>query len=207
MTLARTNQQLAIRNAASGSAETVPHLDRYQVESLMQKALELGRGDKGERNALLIASMFDSCLRVSEAIGIRPMDLRQTPTGWVVRVLGKGRRTAEVAISTSLVAQLHSYAYKHGIDREARFFPVTPQRVHQFMQEYFSETGIRKPDHVGAVHVLRHSGALERLKATGNPKAVQDQLRHRSAAMTLKYLKTLSAKESLEINQQVDLGW
>ena len=65
----------------------------------------------------------------------------------------------------------------------------------------------RKPEHVGTVHVLRHSGALARLAATGNPKAVQDQLRHKEARMTLRYLKTLSAQESIKIQQDVDSQW
>jgi DNA invertase Pin-like site-specific DNA recombinase len=44
-------------------------------------------------------------------------------------------------------------------------------------------------------------------RATGNPKAVQDQLRHKEAKMTLRYLKTLSSLESLKIQQKVDFGW
>jgi integrase len=71
----------------------------------------------------------------------------------------------------------------------------------------FQEAGLRKPEHVGTVHVLRHSGAIARLEATGNPKAVQDQLRHKEARMTLRYLKTLSAQESLRIQQGVDFRW
>ena len=49
-----------------------------------------------------------------------------------------------------------------------------------------------------------HSGAIEWLKQTGNPKAVQDQLRPKSPLMTMRYLKTLSADESLSIQQKVD---
>lgn len=65
----------------------------------------------------------------------------------------------------------------------------------------------RKPPHVGAVHVLRHSGALERLKDTENLQALQDQLGHSTAKMTLRYMKTLTAEESVRINQQVDFRW
>ena len=75
------------------------------------------------------------------------------------------------------------------------------------MQEAFEKAGIATPEHVGAVHVLRHSGAIARLEQTGNPKALQDQLRHQDARMTLRYLKTVSAKRSLEIQQGVDFGW
>jgi integrase len=71
----------------------------------------------------------------------------------------------------------------------------------------FEKAGIRKPEHVGTVHVLRHSGAIARLAATGNPKAVEDQLRHKEAKMTLRYLKTLSSLEGLKIQQEVDFEW
>ncbi len=69
------------------------------------------------------------------------------------------------------------------------------------------ECGIAKPEHVGAVHVLRHSGALERLRSTGNPKALQDQLGHTNAEMTIRYMKTLSKEETLKIQQGVDFRW
>ena len=49
------------------------------------------------------------------------------------------------------------------------------------------KAGVIKPDGVGSVHVLRHSGVIQRLKRAGNPKAVQDQLRHKSALMTSRY--------------------
>ena len=80
-------------------------------------------------------------------------------------------------------------------------------RVHQIVRRAFDVAGINKPPHVGAVHVLRHSGAIARLEATGNPKSLQDQLLHADARMTLTYLKTVSAKRSLEIQKEVDFRW
>jgi len=75
----------------------------------------------------------------------------------------------------------------------------------------FDKAGIPRPtkerDHVGGVHILRHSGAIERLRLTGNPRATQNQLRHKSALMTMRYLKTLTADESLKIQQGVDFRW
>ena len=54
---------------------------------------------------------------------------------------------------------------------------------------------------------MRHSGALERLRDTGNLRVLQDQLGHATAKMTLRYMKTLTAEESVRINQQVDFRW
>lgn len=58
-----------------------------------------------------------------------------------------------------------------------------------------------KPEHVGWVHVLRHSGAIERLRATRHAPGVQAQLGHKSMLMTLRYMKTLNAEEALEHSQ------
>ena len=112
-----------------------------------------------------------------------------------------------MALSTSLVGQLHAYAYTRVLEPGQRFFPITRGRVHQIVSEAAALAGIAIPEGVGAVHVLRHSGAIARLEQTGNPKALQDQLRHQSAKMTLRYMKTLSAKRSLEIQQSVDFDW
>jgi integrase len=53
--------------------------------------------------------------------------------------------------------------------------------------------------------VLRHSGAIARLAISGNPRAVQEQLRHKSAQMTLRYLKTIGHDEAMRTQQNVDI--
>jgi len=90
-------------------------------------------------------------------------------------------------------------------------FPISRSQCFRVVCDAFDKAGVRRPtrdnDRVGAVHILRHSGAIERLRQTGNPKALQDQLRHKSAQMTLRYLKTVSADESLKIQQGIDFHW
>lgn len=203
----KRNRSLAIRRAQQGSDYSVPHLGLPEIQALAKTAEQAGKGRNAERDRLLIETLFDGCFRVSEALGIRPMDMLQSDIGWTVRIVGKGRKPGEAAISSSLAARLQSYAYRQGVKPTQFFFPITPARAWQIVDRAFRATGIRKPDHVGTVHVLRHSGALARLAATGNPKALQDQLRHSDAKMTLRYMKTLSKMESLRIQQQVDFGW
>jgi integrase len=52
-------------------------------------------------------------------------------------------------------------------------------------------------------HLLRHSDAIERLRQTGNPRALQVHLGHASPFMTMRYLSTITAEEALKIQQQV----
>jgi integrase len=122
--------------------------------------------------------------------------------------MGKGSKPGKVAMSASLAAEIQSYCYRLKIPETARIFPISRSQCFCVVCNAFDQAGVRRPtrdnDHVGAVHILRHSGAIERLRQTGNPKALQDQLRHKSAQMTLRYLKTVSTDESLKIQQQVD---
>ncbi len=198
-----TNRQAIVRSQQSDGGY-VPHLGMSEVMAIAQAA---NKGPNGERDKMLVQTLFDACLRVSEALRLRPRDIKHDNHGWLLELLGKGGKPGIAAISATLAAQLEAYAYRHKLKTEARFFPFTRTRAFQIVEAAMGRAGIAKPDHVGTVHVLRHSGALERLRVTGNPRAVQDQLRHASARMTLRYLKTLSAQESIRIQQEVDLGW
>tara|TARA_Y100000310_G_scaffold255868_1_gene263494 strand:- start:296 stop:853 length:558 start_codon:yes stop_codon:yes gene_type:complete len=185
----------------------VPHLGLEEVQSLAVAATVDALGMNKERDALMIQTLFDGCLRKSEMLQLTPNRIVQTSTGWVVKIIGKGNKVGEAAISASLAAHLQSYAYRRTIQPDEKLFPMNGSRVFQIIERAFTVAGIRKPDHVGAVHVLRHSGAIYRLQVTGNPKAVQDQLRHKDAQMTMRYWKTLAVKESLEIQKGVEIPW
>ena len=203
----KTSHVSATRRAVVGAADYVPHVSADHIKLMAVVASQNKR--HGERNALLIKFLFDGCLRVSEALGVRPGDLQRTPDGWTVRVIGKDSKPGVVAISASIAAELQSYCYRTRIGEGERILAVSRSQVFRIVTEAFDKAGIPRPskecDHVGGVHILRHSGAIERLRLTGNPKAVQDQLRHKSALMTMRYLKTLSADESLKIQQGVEL--
>ncbi|MBM4461758.1 MAG: site-specific integrase [Chloroflexi bacterium] len=203
--LNKSAQRQAIVRAQVAESGYVPHLGLAEVTAIAEAAGSSGRHQ--DRDRLLVQTLFDACLRISEALRVRPRDIKQDPTGWHLEIFGKGKKPGIAAISSSLAAQLQAYAYRHGLNIEEQFFPITRTRAFQIVDAAMAKAGVTKPDHVGAVHILRHSGAIERLRVTGNPKAVQDQLRHTTARMTLRYFKTLQAEESLRVQQGVDFGW
>ena len=176
------------------------------ARSRARKGGSPGRGN-AERDELMILVLFDATLRISEALGLRPCDLVQEDGAPRRRILGKGRKRAVVGVSRSLFDRLFGYAYRKELPPEGRFFPITRARAHQIVARAYRSAGVVKPDGVGTLHVLRHSGAIERLRETGNPRAVQEQLRHASPNMTMRYLNTLTAEESLRIQDQVDFRW
>jgi len=125
--------------------------------------------------------------------------------------MGKGSKPGRAAITATIAAELQSYCYWYKISETERIFPVSRSYAFRIIAAAFDRAGIPRPhrdiEKVDAVHILRHSGAIERLKQSGNLKAVQDQLRHKSTLMTMRYLKTLSADESLRIQQAVEFQW
>lgn len=100
-------------------------------------------------------------------------------------MLGKGNKPGVVAISGSITAELQSYCYRAKIGESEHIFPVSRSQAFRIVTEAFDKAGIprlpKQRDHVGGVHILTHSGAIERLRLTGNPRATQSQLRHKSA--------------------------
>jgi integrase len=203
--LNKTTKSPAIIRAKAAAGSYVPHLRLEEVLGIAKAAGSVR--ENGERNRLLVLTLFDACLRVSEALALKVSDLKQSTDGWYVQVFGKGRRPGVAAVSASLAAQLQAYAYRAKIAPHELFFPIKRSRAFQLIDSAMKAAGYVKPEHVGACHVLRHSGLIERLRMTGNPKAVQEQARHSTAQMTLRYLKTLTVEEALKIQQQVDFGY
>ena len=205
----KSTEVSAIRRSEEGAADYVPHITPGDIRLIVTVAGQQRRN--GERNSLLIKLLFDGALRCSEAIGLRPCDLARDGNGWAVSIMGKGSKPGKVAMSASLAAEIQSFCYRLKLPDTARIFPISRSQCFRVVCNAFDQAGVRRPsrdkDRVGAVHILRHSGAIERLRQTGNPKALQDQLRHKSAQMTLRYLKTVSTDESLKIRQQVDFRW
>jgi len=111
----------------------VPHWGLPEVQALAEAAREQGRGSKGLRDALLVQVLFDGALRISEALGLRPVDIVRSTSGYRLKVQGKtGYR--EAAVSPSLATQLQSYAYEQHLGRKDRFFPITRARAWQLIE-------------------------------------------------------------------------
>lgn len=203
--LNNSSKQLAkVREEKNYNALPVGHLTEGDIRGM---AIIAAMARDGERNSLLIKTLFDGALRVSEALGITPGDIVKTDEGYYIHVVGKGNKPGRVAVSASLVNELMAYCYKEKITPDTRIFPFNRSRAFQIVQKAMKDAGIRKPDGVGSIHCLRHSGAIERLKKSGNPQAVKDQLRHSSTSMTMRYLRTITAEESLKINEGIDFKW
>jgi len=196
------NKSLAIRERTAYTSEFINHFSVAEVK-LIGTFLK-------ERDRLLIYLIVDGCLRVSEALGVRPCDIKKAEypfTGWKVKVFGKGSKYRYVAISPSLITNLYAYIGKEQIKPDELLFPISRIQVWRIMKAGMEEAGVEKPKGVGRVHGLRHLGAIDKIEKTGNLGAVQRQLGHSTTTMTMHYATTVQTKNDIELLGKVDNQW
>ena len=186
------------RTTLARASRIVPYLTLEEIEVLVRKAK---RRRKGERDALLIQLLYQTGLRISEALSLTPSKIGQFEGRPALEIVGKGRKLRLVACPERLTEKLHAYAYTNGLLSEDRFFPINRQRAWQILKEVAENAGLGKRIFP---HLLRHSDAIERLRQTGNPKALQHHLGHSSTVMVMRYLSTLTQEDSLRIQQGVE---
>lgn len=175
----------------------VPYLTTEEVRALAEEA-RIGR--HGQRNGLLILLLFQTGLRVSEALSLTPSRIGSFEGKPVLSILGKGKKPRLVACPDRLADKLKSYAYEKKLGPNDRLFPINRSRAWQIVKEASKRAGFTKGIYP---HLLRHSDAIERLRQTGNPKALQLHLGHSSTTMTMRYLSTLTQEDAVRINQEV----
>jgi integrase/recombinase XerD len=179
----------------------VPYLTPEEVYRMADAALD---NRNGERDKLLILLLFETGLRVSEALSLTPRLIAQHNSKPVIHLKkGKGNKTRMVACPEDLAHRIRSFAYSKEIGIDDRIFPINRKRAWQIVKLAGEKASIQKRVWP---HLLRHSDAIERLRQTGNPKALQLHLGHSSALMTMRYLATLTAEDVLRIQQQVEFG-
>ena len=105
-----------------------------------------------------------------------------------------------VACPNHLAALLKSYVYDQGLKLDERRFTINRTRAWKIIRAAAVTAGVTKRVYP---HFLRHSDAIERLRQTGNPKALQIHLGHASPFMTRCYLSTLTAEDAFTIQQTV----
>lgn len=192
-----SNQMVVIKSMIP-KMQIVPYLTPEEVYSIADKAKE---GRNGERDSLLIKTLFETGLRISEALSLTPRMIGTYEGHSVLYVKGKGRKSRMVACPDNLSHQVKSFAYTKKLDLDSCIFDINRKRAWQIIKESAKKAGIIKRVFP---HLFRHSDAIERLRQTGNPKALQYHLGHNSTLMTMRYLATLTAEDALKVQQTVD---
>jgi site-specific recombinase XerD len=149
------------------------------------------------RNRALLALIYGTGLRVSEACGLRWRDLQGRVDGGQLTVRGKGRRTRAVLLSRGIWSEL--VELRRGTQSIDPVFPsktgkvLDRSRVLRIVKEAaaraFMPSGV-------TTHWLRHAHASHALDCGAPIHLVQATLGHASIATTSRYLHARPGQSS-----------
>ena len=144
------------------------------------------------RDAAVMALLYGSGLRISEALGLKRRDVPSPGEGDVLIVTGKGNKTRMVPVLQNVLALIQEYVAMcpYALPAEGPIFvgarggPLSPRIIQLTMERLRGSLGL--PDSA-TPHALRHSFATHLLTRGGDLRAIQELLGHASLSTTQIY--------------------
>jgi integrase/recombinase XerC len=144
------------------------------------------------RDAAVMALLYGSGLRISEALGLKRRDVPAPGAGDVLVVTGKGNKTRMVPVLQNVLQLIAGYVAMCPYDLPAaspifvgaRGGPLSPRIIQLTMERLRGALGL--PDSA-TPHALRHSFATHLLSRGGDLRAIQELLGHASLSTTQIY--------------------
>jgi integrase/recombinase XerC len=144
------------------------------------------------RDAAVMALLYGSGLRISEALGLKRRDVPRPGEGDVLIVTGKGNKTRMVPVLQKVLALIADYVAicPHPLPEGGPVFvgarggPLSPRIIQLTMERMRGALGL--PDSA-TPHALRHSFATHLLSRGGDLRAIQELLGHSSLSTTQIY--------------------
>src|SRR5271170_4724071 len=144
------------------------------------------------RDAAVMALLYGSGLRISEALGLKRRDVPLPGAGDVLIVTGKGNKTRMVPVLQNVLTLVQDYVAMcpHPLPAEGPIFvgarggPLSPRIIQLTMERLRGALGL--PDSA-TPHALRHSFATHLLSRGGDLRAIQELLGHASLSTTQIY--------------------
>ena len=146
---------------------------------------------EGTRDRLLLRLLFETGLRISEALGIHVEDLDLRKDDEHLTVLGKGGKQRTLLLDDAgLLRELRAYLKKEGLERGLLFRAEkngTGQAMrYQSVQERWARC-CEKAGVNATLHQLRHSHATELVNDGVSLATIRKRLGHRHIQTTLRY--------------------
>jgi integrase/recombinase XerC len=144
------------------------------------------------RDAAVMALLYGSGLRISEALGLKRRDVPAPGEGDILVVTGKGNKTRMVPVLQNVLTLVQEYAAMcpYPLPPEGPVFvgarggPLSPRIIQLTMARLRGALGL--PDSA-TPHALRHSFATHLLSRGGDLRAIQELLGHASLSTTQIY--------------------
>jgi integrase/recombinase XerD len=164
-------------------------LDVEEIDRMIA-AIDLSKPE-GERNKVILETLFSCGLRVSELVSLKISDLH--PQAGILKVTGKGNKERLVPFPSSLSSLLENYmlhvrsqvSVKQG-EEDIVFLNRNGKRLTRVMvfivvRDLAAKAGIRKTI---SPHTFRHSFATSLVEGGADLRAVQEMLGHESITTT-----------------------
>jgi integrase len=173
-------------------------IDRSQVETILATIPRDRRRDR-----LLFHLIYETGLRVGEALTLYVEDVDLTQDDEHLRVVGKGGRHRTVLLDDpGVVTQLRAYlkhtGYKFGplfrAEKNGRGGPLRYQSVQALWARYCRQAGVDC-----TLHQLRHSHATELVNAGVSLATIRKRLGHKNLQTTLRYAEQADATADAEL--------
>jgi integrase/recombinase XerC len=158
------------------------------------------------RDAAVMALLYGSGLRISEALGLKRRDVPRPGEGDVLIVTGKGNKTRMVPVLQNVLRLVADYVSicPHPLSQNGPIFvgarggPLSPRIIQLTMERMRPALGL--PDSA-TPHALRHSFATHLLSRGGDLRAIQELLGHSSLSTTQVYTG-IDSERLLEVYRQ-----
>lgn len=142
------------------------------------------------RDAAVLALLYGSGLRISEALGLRRKDAPVSADS--ITVIGKGRKTRSVPVIAPVREAVSQYIAlcPHHLEPEGPLFvgvrggPLSPRIIQLAMERMRGALGLPAS---ATPHALRHSFATHLLARGGDLRSIQELLGHASLSTTQVY--------------------
>jgi integrase/recombinase XerC len=144
------------------------------------------------RDAAVLALLYGSGLRISEALGLKVKDIPAPGRGDTITVTGKGKKTRMVPVLLPVLQLVAEYfaicPYERAPDAPAfvgaKGRPLSPRIIQLVMAGLRSALNLPE---TATPHALRHSFATHLLARGGDLRSIQELLGHASLSTTQVY--------------------
>lgn len=188
-------QRILAIPAARCIRRKINFLSPVEVDALLEAVDQDNWAGRRDHAWLLLA--VQTGLRVSEITGLKRSDV-QFGSGAYVHVVGKGRKERSTPLTKQVIATLKDWLAEPDISKDATLFPsCRGERLSNDGVQYLLAKHIRhatkafpslENSHV-TPHVLRHTAAMELLKAGVDVSVIALWLGHESIETTHIYLE------------------
>ena len=151
------------------------YLSKNEIKNGLDKAL-----NNKLKHYTILNTLLGTGLRASECskLTVREIDFEVKKIG----IVGKGDKYRDIYVSQELLIILKFWVKSNKLKPNDRLWTNRRESLWQISRKYFGK----------GAHALRHTYAINTLKATGNIEFVRQQLGHANLSSTQVYLKHMS---------------